>query len=73
MTVLAQTGDFNGLAVAIFAAVLAMTLVITRWAAKRTHSATEFYAAGRGGTAEKRPTIPSPSVGCETTRSRSAV
>ena len=28
--------------------VLAITLVITRWAAKRTHSATEFYAAGRG-------------------------
>ena len=27
---------------------LAVTLVITRWAAKRTHSATEFYAAGRG-------------------------
>ena len=41
-------GDFNGLAVAIFAVVLAITLLITRWAAKRTHSATEFYAAGRG-------------------------
>jgi cation/acetate symporter len=39
---------FNGLAVAIFAAVLAVTLLITRWAAKRTHSTTEFYAAGRG-------------------------
>jgi cation/acetate symporter len=43
-----MTGDFNTLAVCIFAVVLAITLVITRWAAKRTHSATEFYAAGRG-------------------------
>src|SRR3954465_10441082 len=48
MRVLAETGDFNGLAVVVFACVLAVTLVITRWAAKRTHSATEFYAAGRG-------------------------
>src|SRR3954464_6770597 len=45
---IAQTGDFNEFAVAVFACVLAVTLVITRWAAKRTHSATEFYAAGRG-------------------------
>src|SRR3954467_13594893 len=45
---IAQTGDFNELAVAVFACVLAVTLLITRWAAKRTHSATEFYAAGRG-------------------------
>ena len=44
----AEAGDFNGLAVAIFGVVLAITLLITRWAAKRTHSATEFYAAGRG-------------------------
>src|SRR3954454_3461008 len=43
-----MTGDFNTLAVCIFAVVLAVTLLITRWAAKRTHSATEFYAAGRG-------------------------
>ncbi len=48
MSLLAQTGDFNGLAVAIFGVVLAITLLITRWAARRTHSATEFYAAGRG-------------------------
>src|SRR4051794_15554695 len=48
MRLLATTGDFNELAVAVFACVLAVTLVITRWAAKRTHSATEFYAAGRG-------------------------
>src|SRR3954467_4403879 len=44
----AATGDFNTLAVCVFGVVLAITLVITRWAAKRTHSATEFYAAGRG-------------------------
>ena len=48
MRLLAETGDFNGLAVGVFACVLAVTLLITRWAAKRTRSATEFYAAGRG-------------------------
>jgi cation/acetate symporter len=48
MSLLAATGDFNALAVAIFGVVLASTLLITRWASKRTHSATEFYAAGRG-------------------------
>src|SRR3954447_9793600 len=47
-TTLAAIGDFNGLAVAIFAIVLAITLVITWWAAKRNRSATDFYAAGRG-------------------------
>jgi cation/acetate symporter len=44
----AATGEFNALAVVVFGCVLAVTLLITRWAAKRTHSATEFYAAGRG-------------------------
>src|SRR3954464_6015854 len=48
MSLLAANGDFNELAVGVFGVVLAITLVITRWAAKRTHSATEFYAAGRG-------------------------
>src|SRR4051795_8101307 len=47
-TTLAAIGDFNGLAVAIFAVVLATTLVITWWAARRTRNATEFYTAGRG-------------------------
>jgi cation/acetate symporter len=47
-TTLAAIGDFNGLAVAIFAVVLATTLVITWWAARRTRSATDFYTAGRG-------------------------
>ena len=40
--------DINELALSIFALVLAATLVITFWASKRTHTATEFYAAGRG-------------------------
>jgi cation/acetate symporter len=48
MRLLAEAGDFNTLAVCVFGVVLAITLVITRWASKRTHSATEFYAAGRG-------------------------
>ena len=48
MRTLAAAGDFNTLAVVIFCGVLAVTLLITRWAAKRTHSTTEFYAAGRG-------------------------
>src|SRR3954467_8250931 len=48
MTTFAATGDFNGLAVAIFGVVLATTLLITRWAAKRTKSTNEFWAAGRG-------------------------
>src|SRR4051794_33392103 len=48
MSVFAATGDFNGLAVAIFAVVLAITLGITRWAATRTKTASQFYTAGRG-------------------------
>jgi hypothetical protein len=40
--------DLNTLAISIFAVVLSITLVITYWASKRTHTATEFYAAGRG-------------------------
>ena len=48
MSLFAVTGEFNGLAVAIFAVVLAITLLITRWAATRTKTTTEFYTAGRG-------------------------
>jgi cation/acetate symporter len=40
--------DINVEAVAIFAVVLAITLVITYWASKRTSTATDFWAAGRG-------------------------
>jgi cation/acetate symporter len=38
----------NELALAIFAVVLAVTLGVTYWASKRTKTATEFWAAGRG-------------------------
>jgi cation/acetate symporter len=38
----------NELALAIFAVVLAITLAVTYWASKRTRTATEFWAAGRG-------------------------
>jgi cation/acetate symporter len=40
--------DLNGTALGIFGVVVAITLGITYWASKRTHSATEFWAAGRG-------------------------
>ena len=53
MSLLAVTGEFNGLAVAIFAVVLAVTLGITRWASTRTKTTTEFYTAGRGISARK--------------------
>src|SRR5215218_3233109 len=40
--------DLRALPLSIFAVVLAVTLGITYWAAKRTSTATEFWAAGRG-------------------------
>jgi cation/acetate symporter len=40
--------DLNELALSIFALIVAITLGITYWASKRTTSATEFWAAGRG-------------------------
>jgi cation/acetate symporter len=40
--------DLNETALSIFAVVVAITLGITYWASKRTHTATEFWAAGRG-------------------------
>ncbi|HSD78159.1 MAG TPA: cation acetate symporter [Solirubrobacteraceae bacterium] len=40
--------DVNELALTIFAIVVGITLAITWWASKRTRSATEFWAAGRG-------------------------
>ncbi len=40
--------DVNELALSIFAVVLAVTLLITYWASKRTSTATDFWAAGRG-------------------------
>jgi cation/acetate symporter len=41
----------NGITIGIFAAILALTLAITAWAARRTRTATHFYAAGKGLTA----------------------
>src|SRR5688500_16064496 len=40
--------DVNTTALSVFAVVVAVTLAVTYWASKRTHSATEFWAAGRG-------------------------
>src|SRR4029078_1587992 len=40
--------DLNELALGIFALIVAITLGITYWASKRTRSATDFWAAGRG-------------------------
>jgi cation/acetate symporter len=40
--------DLNGTALGIFAFVVAITLGITYWASKRTRTATQFWAAGRG-------------------------
>ncbi|HVL94964.1 MAG TPA: sodium/solute symporter [Solirubrobacteraceae bacterium] len=40
--------DVNVEALAIFGVVLLVTLGITYWASKRTHTATHFWAAGRG-------------------------
>ena len=48
MTVLAIADGVNELALGVFAVVLATTLLITYWASKRTHTATEFWAANRG-------------------------
>ena len=48
MTVLAIADGVNELALGVFAVVLASTLGITYWASKRTHTATEFWAADRG-------------------------
>ena len=47
MSVLAISSGVNGLALAVFAVVLSVTLIITYWAARRTRTATEFWAAGR--------------------------
>jgi cation/acetate symporter len=46
-TVIGQT---NPVAIAFFLAFVVLTLVITYWAAKRTRTTKEFYAAGRSVT-----------------------
>jgi cation/acetate symporter len=42
-----QTGDPNVVAMGGFVVFIALSLLITWWAAKRTHSTKDFYAAGR--------------------------
>jgi len=39
-------GETNPIAITMFLAIVALTLLITWWAAKRTRSASDFYAAG---------------------------
>lgn len=41
----------NGITIGIFAGILALTLAITAWAARRTRTESEFYTAGKGLTA----------------------
>ena len=48
MTVFLPVAEVNTEALAIFGVVVAITLGITYWASKRTQSATDFWAAGRG-------------------------
>jgi cation/acetate symporter len=43
----AVADEFKPLTFAVFAAVIAITVYITYWAAKHTHTTSEFYAAGR--------------------------
>lgn len=42
----AATGGINGVAVTMFLAFVAVTLAVTWWAARRTRTARDFYAAG---------------------------
>ncbi len=42
--------EYKWLTFAVFGAIIAVTMYITWWAAKRVHSTTEFYAAGRSVT-----------------------
>jgi cation/acetate symporter len=46
--VLAAATPARGLTIGVFVAVLALTLIITFWAARRIQSATDFWSAGRG-------------------------
>ena len=41
----------NDITIGVFAVIIALTLAITAWAARRTRTATDFYAAGKGLTA----------------------
>lgn len=39
--------DYKWMTFAVFGSIIALTMVITYWAAKRTHTTAEFYAANR--------------------------
>ena len=41
---------FKWMTFAVFGVIIAITMYITFWAAKHTHTTTEFYAAGRSVT-----------------------
>ena len=43
----AVADQFKWMTFAVFGAIIAVTMWITYWAAKSTHSASEYYAAGR--------------------------
>ena len=43
----AVADEFKWMTFAVFGAIIAVTMYITYWAAKQTHTASEFYAAGR--------------------------
>jgi|GEM_PF-13328 cation/acetate symporter len=46
----AVADEFKWMTFAVFGAIIAVTMYITYWAARQTHSASEFYAAGRSVT-----------------------
>ena len=48
MNGLVLAADVRTLPLVIFGIVLAITLAITYWASRRTRTATDFWAAGRG-------------------------
>ena len=45
-----QTGEPNVVAMIGFGVFIALSLLITYWAARRTHNTKDFYAAGRSVT-----------------------
>jgi len=46
----AVADEFKWMTFAVFGAIIAVTMYITYWAARQTHSTSEFYAAGRSVT-----------------------
>jgi cation/acetate symporter len=46
----AVADEFKWMTFAVFGAIIAITMYITFWAAKQTHTTSEFYAAGRSVT-----------------------